>query len=73
MLQALTAAPGSADAIAGFFYDKTRELMVSEAWTLVNQTVKSVDVVRDVLKFLPVYWASEVVRPARVLYVRGVR
>ena len=61
MVQALTSAPGSADQVARFFYEKTREMMVSEAWTLVNQTVKSVDVVRDVLKLLPIYWASEVV------------
>ncbi|KIP10018.1 hypothetical protein PHLGIDRAFT_101881 [Phlebiopsis gigantea 11061_1 CR5-6] len=60
MVAALTAAPGSADAIAQFFYDKTRETVVAEAWTLVNQTVKSVDIVRDVLRYLPLYWASEV-------------
>lgn len=61
MLGALTSAPSSADQIAEFFYKKTREMMVSEAWTGVGKTTKSVDIVRDVLKYVPIYWASEVV------------
>ena len=61
MLQTLTSAPGSADQITQFFYQKTRELMVSEAWTGVGISTKSVDVVRDVLKYVPIVWASEVV------------
>lgn len=61
MLNALTGEHGSAEKIANFFFQKTREMMVSEAWTGVGNTTKSVDVVRDVLKYVPIYWASEVV------------
>ena len=42
MLGALTGAPGSADKIAEFFHNKTREMMVSEAWTGVGKATKSV-------------------------------
>lgn len=61
MLQALTGAPGSVDQIVQFFYQKTKEMMISEAWTGVGKSTKSVDIVRDVLKYVPIYWASEVV------------
>lgn len=61
MFDALVGAPGSADKLADFFYQKTRELMVSEAWTGVGSQTKSVDVVRDVLKYVPIFWASDMV------------
>ncbi|EKM53767.1 uncharacterized protein PHACADRAFT_260261 [Phanerochaete carnosa HHB-10118-sp] len=60
MLGALAGAPGSVEKIAEFFYRKTREMMVSEAWTGVGRSTKSVDVARDVLKYVPIYWACEV-------------
>ncbi len=64
MLDALTGAPGELDTIAEAFYTKTRELMVTESWTSTTheKKLKNVDVVRDVLKYVPLYWACEVVR-----------
>lgn len=61
MIKALTDAPSSADKIAAYFANKTREMMVSESWTGTVKTAKSVDIVRDVLKYVPIFWASEVV------------
>ncbi len=61
MLDALTGAAGSLDKITESFYQKTRELMITESWACVGQTVKNVDIVRDVLKYVPLYWACEVV------------
>ncbi|PSS35388.1 hypothetical protein PHLCEN_2v1661 [Hermanssonia centrifuga] len=60
MLDALTGAAGSLDKITESFYQKTRELMITESWACVGQTVKNVDIVRDVLKYVPLYWACEV-------------
>lgn len=60
-LDALIGSPGALDEIARSFYQKTRELMVAQSWSVVGKPVRSVDVVRDVLKFVPLYWASEVV------------
>ena len=61
MLEALTGEPGSADKIAQFFYSKTRELMAREAWSGVVGQTRSVNVVRDVFRYVPIYWASEIV------------
>lgn len=60
MLNALTGAPGAVGKITDYFYQKTRELMVGESYTCVGGTTRNVDVVRDVLKYVPVYWACEV-------------
>ena len=63
MLDVLTGAPGELDTIAEAFYNKTRELMVAESWTSTTyeKKFKNVDVVRDVLKYVPLYWACDVV------------
>ena len=61
MLDALTSAPGAVDHIAAKFYQRTRELMVYESWKGVGISHRYVDIVRDVLKFVPLYWACEVV------------
>lgn len=44
-----------------YFYDKTRELIKAQSWTTVGATKNNVDIVRDVLKYVPVYWAAELV------------
>ncbi|KAI0923759.1 hypothetical protein AcV5_009223 [Taiwanofungus camphoratus] len=58
-LSALVGAPSSPDNITSFFYRKTRELMLQESYSLVGSPTKNVDIVRDVLKFVPIHWASE--------------
>ena len=49
---------GYEDQILQFFYDKTRELMVRESYSLVGVKTRSLDIVRDVLKYIPLHWAS---------------
>lgn len=46
------------DQILSFFYNKTRELMVRESYSLVGVQTRSLDIVRDVLKYIPLHWAS---------------
>lgn len=44
--------------ILSFFYEKTRELMVQQSYSLVGVKTRSLDIVRDVLKYIPLHWAS---------------
>lgn len=60
----------STDKITGFFYEKTRELMQRESYALVQSSTRAVDIVRDVLKYVPIHWASELVRALRS-HLRG--
>ncbi|KAI0704264.1 heme peroxidase [Cytidiella melzeri] len=60
MVNALAGAPGALDKLTKYFYDKTRELMVAQSWTTVGSSTKHVDIVRDVLKYVPLHWAAEV-------------
>ncbi|KAI0091665.1 linoleate diol synthase [Irpex rosettiformis] len=53
--------PDSFKKLTKYFYDKTRELIKSQSWTTVGATKNNVDIVRDVLKYVPVYWAAELV------------
>ncbi|KAI9064021.1 linoleate diol synthase [Trametes sanguinea] len=53
---------GDADAEAAikrFFFEKTRELMLHESCSTVGSPVRSVDIVRDVFKVLPIHWVAE--------------
>ena len=69
MLDALTGEPGSLDKIADLFYQKTQELMKAESWPCVGKQSRNVDIVRDVLKYVPLYWACEVVGPTFFFWV----
>lgn len=60
---ALIGVPGSEDQIAKYFFDKTWSLMANESSHIVGSTIKTVDLGRNVLKFVPIYWACEVVCP----------
>ncbi len=57
----LTALAKSETSITQFFHDKTRDLIQKNSYTLVGGKIQVVDLVRDVLKLLPVYWAAEIV------------
>ncbi len=61
LVQALVGSQGAEDDIKKFFYEKTRELMQRESCQSVGTSVRTVDVVRDVLKVVPIYWACDVV------------
>ncbi|KAJ6591567.1 linoleate diol synthase [Mycena vulgaris] len=43
-----------------FFYSTTRKLIAANSFTLVGGKTCVVDIVRDVLKVVPVYWAADI-------------
>lgn len=43
---------------AAFFFEKTRQLVSSSSFAVVGGQRLVVDLVRDVLKLVPVYWAA---------------
>ncbi|KAJ7890508.1 linoleate diol synthase [Mycena olivaceomarginata] len=51
---------GHMDKIGAYFRDTTRKLINSHSFTLVGGKTCVVDIVRDVLKVVPVYWAAEI-------------
>ncbi|KAH9972100.1 hypothetical protein BGW80DRAFT_1460029 [Lactifluus volemus] len=55
LLRLLLSSPEQADNIAHYFYEKTRKLIVKESFKLFDN---SVDIVRDVLRYVPLYWAT---------------
>lgn len=64
LLKALVGSPGAEDDIKEFFYEKTRELMLRESCQSVGSSVHTVDIVRDVLKVVPIHWACGLVCPS---------
>lgn len=60
-VDALLSAPASNHKIGAFFYSKTNDLMQSESFLGVDSKTRNVDIVRDVLKSVPVYWACDIV------------
>jgi hypothetical protein len=52
----------SLDGVGTFFSDTIRKLIDSHSFTLVGGKICVVDLVRDVLKAAPVYWAADIVR-----------
>ena len=61
ILTALTDGGASISKITEYFYRKTRELMLQNSYPCVGVTTRNVDIVRDVLKYVPVYWGAELV------------
>jgi linoleate 10R-lipoxygenase len=62
VLRVLQTSPDQAERIAQYFYERTRKLIVSKSYTLANKGVKYVDIVSEVLRYVPLYWtASELV------------
>ncbi|KAI0642463.1 linoleate diol synthase [Trametes meyenii] len=59
VLDALVGAPGAENQIRKFFFTKTRELVLAGSCQTVGSPVRSVDIVRDVLKLVPIYWISD--------------
>lgn len=52
------------DAIGEYFYLSTKKLINANSYNLVGQKVSGIDIVRQVLTTVPVYWvATDLVRP----------
>ena len=63
ILRVLQASPDQADKIANYFYERTRKLIVSKSYVLADKGVRYVDMISDVLRYVPLYWtATELVR-----------
>jgi hypothetical protein len=58
VLAALVGTPEDADKVAAYFYRKTKEVLADNSFTLVGGKTKGADIVRDVLRFVPLHWAS---------------
>lgn len=57
--------------IGRYFHKKTAELVSVASYSLINTNTKSVNIVGDVVKLVPVYWAaSEIVRILRLNTIR---
>jgi linoleate 10R-lipoxygenase len=58
VLAALVDTPEAANKIAQYFYQKTKEVIAEASFTQVGGKTKGVDIVRDVLRFIPLHWAA---------------
>jgi len=58
VLRILQASPDQAEKIAHYFYERTRKLIISKSYTLADEGTKFVDIVRDVLRYVPLYWTA---------------
>ncbi|KAF9466079.1 linoleate diol synthase [Collybia nuda] len=55
---ALASSPEAISKIGQFFHDTTRQLITANSFSLVGNKTHAVDIVRDVLKLVPIYWAA---------------
>ena len=61
-------APEETDRIAHYFYEKTRELIALKSYSLADKDIKFVDIIRDVLRYVPLHWAAtDLVRCIEIL------
>jgi linoleate 10R-lipoxygenase len=52
------ASPDLVEGISNYFYESTKKLVAANSFTLVGGKVGGIDIVRQVLRILPVYWAA---------------
>jgi hypothetical protein len=55
---ALAPSPEDVSKIGAYFYDKTTELIRQHSFSLIAEKTRAVNIVRDVLKFVPLHWAA---------------
>ncbi|KAI0269044.1 linoleate diol synthase [Russula aff. rugulosa BPL654] len=58
VLRVLQASPDQTEKIALYFYERTRKLIISKSYSLTDDKIKFVDIVRDVLRYVPLYWTA---------------
>ncbi|KAF8473705.1 linoleate diol synthase [Russula ochroleuca] len=58
VLRVLQTSPDEAEKIAHYFYERTRKLIISKSYTLADKGIKFVDIARDVLRYVPLYWTA---------------
>ncbi|KAG9313033.1 heme peroxidase [Chiua virens] len=57
-ISALAPSPEAIEKIGQYFYKKTTELISTASYPLIGSNTRSVNIVNDVLKLVPVYWAA---------------
>ncbi|OAX41520.1 heme peroxidase [Rhizopogon vinicolor AM-OR11-026] len=57
-LKALAPSPEAVSKIGTYFYDKTRELIQQSSFSLITGNTHAVNIVRDVLKLVPLTWVA---------------
>ena len=50
--------PDLLEQIGQFFYESTQKLIASQSYTLVGGKISGVDLVREVLRVVPIQWAA---------------
>lgn len=58
ILRVLQASPDQTEKIAHYFYERTRKLIISKSFSLTDDGIKFVDIVREVLRYVPLYWTA---------------
>jgi len=58
IMRAIAGTPEQADSLAKFFYDTTRTLISRNSYASVGGEQMSVDIVRDVLRVVPIHWVA---------------
>ena len=51
----------SSDDTGAFFYEHTLQLINSNSYSLVGRKSYGIDIIRDVLKIVPVLWAASAI------------
>ena len=59
--KALADSPETVNNIGTFFYEHTFELINTNSYSLVGKKSYGIDIVRDVLKIVPVLWAASAI------------
>ena len=55
---AILNSPDLVERIGQYFYETTRNFIAKECFTLVGGKISGVDLVRQVLRVVPIYWAA---------------
>ncbi|KAI9456900.1 linoleate diol synthase [Russula earlei] len=59
ILRVLQESRDQAEDIAHYFYERTRRLIVSKSFILTNGEARFVDIIRDVLRYVPLHWTAK--------------
>jgi cytochrome P450 len=57
-ISALAPSPEAINAIGAYFHNKTKELIELHSFSLIGQNTRGVNIVRDVLKYVPLHWVA---------------
>ncbi|KAJ3798492.1 linoleate diol synthase [Lentinula aff. detonsa] len=60
VLGALAGTPDASAELTNFFFEKTQELIKSNSFNLSGSKTRSVNLVRDVLKPVPIHWIADI-------------